>query len=162
MNPIAGKWVGRGAGQDRYTTLLQQSSKNSTTCMTALLLSVMHTFCDREKWFPTSVQVSHLWRKHEHPSGRGQWSLSEPRSWIWSGSSCLCPRLQVTVTYECIDGRNSTHCHLMCTICPEHHKCSRKLFKHTVTVISFHFCWSVYCGILPSPTFWSTHAWKQN
>ena len=44
--------------------------------------------------------------------------------------------------YECIDGRNGTHCHLMCTICPEHHKCSRKLFKH------MH--WSVCCGILPS------------
>ena len=52
--------------------------------------------------------------------------------------------------YECIDG---TQCHLMCTICPEHHKCSRKLFKHTVTVIGFHFSWSVYCGILPSLNF---------
>ena len=40
--------MGRGAGQDRYTTLLPQSSKNSTTCMTALLLSVMYTFCDRK------------------------------------------------------------------------------------------------------------------
>ena len=38
----------------------------------------------------------------------------------------------------------------MCTIWPEHHKCSRKLFKHTVTVIGFHFSWSVYCGILTS------------
>ena len=52
-----------------------------------------------------------------------------------------------------IDGRNGTHCHLMCTICPEHHKCSRRLFKHTVTVIGFHFSWSVYCGILPSLHF---------
>ena len=28
-----------------------------------------------------------------------------------------------------------------------------KLFKHTVTVIGFHFSWSVYCGILPSLKF---------
>ena len=85
--------MGRGAGQDRCTTLLSQSSKNSTTCMSALLLSVcIHSVIEKsgsQQVFkcPTCEQKMNI------PVG-GASGLPQNLDL----GSCLCPRLLATVT----------------------------------------------------------------